>query len=165
MKSFLYLSASLFYTFFPMAQPHKHKAKQTSPALDKAYAAVVQRQSDDTVKYSPISSCSQFFDLCMEDEMLSNFVCVCEDFMCSKSCSGWSETSWTSSSAEPKLVTSLDRTKNFKKSLNFHKFPKVIQMLFRKMIVESAPTHWWWEDHSTLSHDNPDSNRLIRITF
>ena len=70
------------------------------------------------VKYSPISSHSQFFDLCMEGEMLSNFLCVCEDFMCRKSCSGWSEISGTSSFAESKIVTSLNQMKNFLKYLN-----------------------------------------------
>lgn len=70
--------------------------------------------ANDAVKYSPVSSCSQFFDLCMGDEMLSIFVHVCEDFTCSKSCSGWSETSGTSSLAESKLVTTLDKIKNFK---------------------------------------------------
>lgn len=61
-----------------------------------------------------ISSCSQLFDICMEDEMLSNSVCVFEDFISSKSHFGWSETSGTSLSAETKLLTALDRMKNFK---------------------------------------------------
>lgn len=34
---------SLFYPFFPMAQPHEHKAERTLSALDKAYGTVVKR--------------------------------------------------------------------------------------------------------------------------